>query len=285
MKKAAWLLYFRANGISMANKEHFMSIFLSSDFHGNAENELSYITKKTLIKNYRQEKFENIKYHIILGDGGFLWQGSHKTDLFNYKVLAHRPFPVLCVIGNHEPILGMSGIPEVDIGIGEAVYQIQAEPFVAYLKRGKIYTIDGFKMLVLGGALSVDKSWRKPGKTWWECEYWSEQEKQDVYKLIETESSFDCVLSHTGPHHINKRLFESSRHYSEKYHDEVAYLNDDIHGRIQFREWWCGHWHRNLYYHDEETDRGYQYLYRKTKILDMQDNKIAVYNEFGMTAR
>jgi hypothetical protein len=51
--------------------------------------------------------------------------------------LACRPFPVLCVIGNHEPILGMSGLTETDIGIGGTVYQINADPFVAYLKRGK----------------------------------------------------------------------------------------------------------------------------------------------------
>jgi hypothetical protein len=49
-------------------------------------------------------------------------------------------------------------VPEVDIGIGETVYQINAEPFVAYLKRGKVYTIDGIWFLVLGGALSETKT-------------------------------------------------------------------------------------------------------------------------------
>jgi len=68
-----------------------------------------------------------------------MWPDNQKTDEYNYKVLAGRPFPVLCVIGNHEPILGISGIPETDIGIGETVYQIRDIPFVAYLKRGKVY--------------------------------------------------------------------------------------------------------------------------------------------------
>ena len=103
-----------------------------------------------------------------------MWPGKHETDRFNYKVLAYRSFPVLCVIGNHEPILGMSDIPEVDIGIGETVLQIQANSFIAYLKRGKIYNIDGFKILALGGALSIDKIFRTPNKSWWEREYWSE---------------------------------------------------------------------------------------------------------------
>jgi 3-oxoacid CoA-transferase subunit A len=263
-----------------------MSILISGDFHANAINELLYIIKEALIQKYQQEKYESIKYHIILGDGGFLWPGNHKTDLFNYKMLAYRHFPVLCVMGNHEPILGMDDIPEVDIGIGETVYQIKDKPFVAYLKRGKIYTIDGIKMLVLGGALSIDKHRRKPNESWWEREYWSPEEKQNVFSLLETESCFDYVLSHTGPQHINQRLFDDGTSlYSAKFRDEVALLNDDIHKSIQFREWWCGHWHRDLYHYDEETNQGYQYLYKKTKILDKQDNKIVIYNEFGTTER
>ena len=43
--------------------------------------------------------------------------------------------------GNHEPILGYTNIPEVDIGIGGLVYVIQERPFIGYLKRGKVYTI------------------------------------------------------------------------------------------------------------------------------------------------
>jgi len=262
-----------------------MSILISGDFHANDESELSVITKKSLIKKFGREKYDNIEYHIILGDGAFMWQNNHKTDLFNYKVLAFRPFPILCVVGNHEPILGMTDLAETDIGIGETVYQIHDDPFTAYLKRGKIYTIDGIKFLVLGGALSNDRTSRKPNKTWWELEYWTEQEKQSVFKLLETDNYFDCVISHTGPNCINKLLFEQIMPHSEKFSDEVAFLNEEIHGRIQFREWWCGHWHQNRYYYDNETGRGYQYLYKTTKILDRVNNKIQVYNEFGMSER
>ena len=256
-----------------------MSILFSGDFHANAVNELSLITKRTLIKKHGWEKYDGINYHIILGDGGFMWHGNRKTDLFNYKVLAHRPFPVLCVVGNHEPIYGMKYVPEVDIGIGETVYQINNKPFVAYLKRGKVYTIDGIKFLVLGGALSIDKYYREPDKTWWEMEYWTEQEKWAVFKLLETDNNFDCVISHTGPHHINKKQFKDNFMISSaKFLDEVALLNDEIHNRIQFHEWWCGHWHEDMYLYDTNAKHGYQYLYRTTKILDKVDEKLTVYN-------
>jgi 3-oxoacid CoA-transferase subunit A len=263
-----------------------MSILFSGDFHANAVNELNSITKKTLIKKYGIEKFSGIGYHIILGDAGFLWPGNYRTDLFNYKALACRPFPILCVLGNHDPILGMSNLTEADIGIGETVYPINATPFVAYLKRGKIYNIDGFKFLVLGGALSVDKDKRKAGISWWKEEYWPEKEKDDLFMLLESENSFDCVLSHTGPNHVNQRAFEwLMSDNPKKFKDEVSLLNDEIHKRIQFKEWWCGHWHQNLYYYDKETNKGYQYLYKTTKILDRVNNGIAVFNEYGMLKR
>jgi len=263
-----------------------MSILFSGDFHANAVNELNSITKEALIEKYGQVKFSDIKYHVILGDGGFMWQNNQRTDQFNYDALACRPFPVLCVIGNHEPILGMSGLPETDIGIGETVYQIQDRPFVAYFKRGKIYTIGGFKMLVLGGALSIDKYFRTPNKSWWEREYWSMRERQDVFELLETENAFDCVLSHTGPQRINHKLFKSALGGgSKKFTDEVALLNDEIESRINFSEWWCGHFHENIFFYDKESDRGYQYLYKTTKILDMVNKKMTVYNEFGSSER
>jgi len=254
-----------------------MSILFSGDFHANAEGELSVITKKSLLNTYGVEKYRGIKYHIILGDGGFMWQYNRKTDCFNYKSLALRPFPILCVIGNHDPILGMKNPEETDIGIGETVYQIHDAPFTAYLKRGKVYTIDGIKFLVLGGALSDDRASRKPNKTWWELEYWTEQEKQDVFKLLETDNNFDCVISHTGPHSINKMLFEQQKPNSEKFTDEVAFLNDQIRDRIQFRKWWCGHWHMDDVFESAKMDREYHYLYRNTRILVRgADNQMVV---------
>jgi hypothetical protein len=260
-----------------------MSILFSGDFHANSVHELSVITKKSLVLKYGQDKYNDIKYHIILGDGGFMWPGNQKTDEYNYQALSRRPFPVLCVIGNHEPILGMDNIPETDIGIGETVYQIRDNPFVAYLKRGKVYAIDGFKFLVLGGALSIDKMYREPDKTWWKGEYWSGKEKQDVLELLNTENAFDCVISHTGPHHINRILFKSEGLDPDKFNDEAAILNDQIHERIKFSQWWCGHWHRDVCHYDQDTGREYRYLYRTTNILDRLDNKMTVYSEYEMT--
>jgi len=143
-----------------------MSILLSGDFHANADKELFLITQKVLVEKYGQAQYDTIKYHIILGDGGFMWPGGEENEKIHYFALSQRPFPILCVMGNHDPVLGHTDLSEIDIGIGEKVIVVNKEkPFVAYFKRGRVYTIENKKFLVLGGALSIDKEFRKPGKS------------------------------------------------------------------------------------------------------------------------
>jgi hypothetical protein len=218
---------------------------------------------------YKKEKFNKIAYHIILGDAGFMWPGNEKADLFHYKTLANRPFPILCVIGNHEPVLGRPDLPQADIGIGEKVIVVnEKKPFVAYLKRGNVYNIEGRKFLVLGGALSIDKEFRRPGISWWEEEYWSEKEKSDLFRMLKKKNKFDYVLSHTGPARINDTINPFRRvGLLPKFYDNVAFLNERIDGDITCKQWFCGHWHVDKYYYCENLKRAYQYLYKQTALL------------------
>jgi hypothetical protein len=254
-----------------------MGILFSGDFHAGLCGEINYITKTALIKKYGEKIYSGIKYHIILGDGGFLWEGNFTNDCFNFRTLDKRRFPVLCVIGNHEPMLGMDNLEETDIGIGEKVIVINREkPLVAYLKRGKIYNIDGIKMLVLGGALSIDKSSRKPDISWWSEEYWSQDEKENLLKLLKKDNSFDIVISHTGPQWVNKKLFGDRWLEDAKFKDEVAELNDIIEGKIKFKEWFFGHFHEERHFYDNGKKRGFRCMYN--------DNEVIEKNKYGITA-
>jgi len=249
-----------------------MAVLFSGDFHANAKGEMEFVSKNALLKKYKENLYKKINYHIILGDTGFLWPGNEEAETYNYKKLAKRPFPVLYVAGNHEPVLGRYDLPEVDIGIGEKAVLVNKEkPFVAYLKRGKIYTIENYKFLVLGGALSIDKVYRIPGKSWWEQEYWSNDEKTAVFRLLENDSNFDYVLSHTGPGRINRAINNVDGGFVPKIRDEVSALNEIIDERITCKQWFCGHWHKDIYYYDKNTKKGYQYLYQQTALLDGDD--------------
>ena len=246
-----------------------MSILLSGDFHNNARGELSFLTKDYLIEQYGQKQFKEINYHIILGDGGFLWPGQEEKEALIFAELSERPFPVLCVLGNHEPVLGRPDLPEADIGIGEKVILVNKEkPFLAYLKRGKVYNIEKRKFLVLGGALSIDKRFRRPNISWWEKEYWAEDEESELFALLEKENNFDYVLSHTGPNRINWKIFgKNGKGNPLKYQDKVAAFNDEVDRKITCKQWFCGHWHYAIYYYDEEQKRGYQYLYYEPALI------------------
>ena len=90
-----------------------MSILLSGDFHLNSDKELFTIMKSKLVKKYGNEKYNGIKYHIILGDAGFLWDENSVREMKIYAVLKERSFPVLCVFGNHDPVLGRTDLKKL----------------------------------------------------------------------------------------------------------------------------------------------------------------------------
>ena len=118
--------------------------------------------------------------------------------------------------------------------------------------------------MVLGGALSYDKN----------------------IPSCSAARDIDLVISNTGPHHINKLLFKKKeRNFPDQFNDEAAFLNDEIHKKVQFREWWCAHWCEDCYLLDEETGFGYQYLYDKTRIIEQIDDDIYLYTEYGINAR
>ena len=62
-----------------------MSILLSGDFHASARVEIELIYKDILIRKYGHEKYKGIKYHIILGDGGFMWPHKWKKEYWTEK--------------------------------------------------------------------------------------------------------------------------------------------------------------------------------------------------------
>jgi hypothetical protein len=164
----------------------------------------------------------------------------------------------------------MSDVPEVDIGIGQKALMIkEADPFIAYLKRGNIYRIENKNFLVLGGALSIDKDFRQPNKSWWENEYWSEEEKETLFTVLKKKNKFDYVLSHTGPSRINHDIISPMQRavFLPKFLDEVAVLNEKIDCQITCRQWFCGHFHKNIYYYDQNLKRGYEYLYKDSALL------------------
>ena len=66
-------------------------------------------------------------------------------------------------MGNHDNYDIIEKLPEIEM-FGAKVLKVSDNVF--YLKRGEVYHIEEKQFLVLGGAMSDDKVWRKPHESW-----------------------------------------------------------------------------------------------------------------------
>ena len=153
-----------------------------------------------------QADYKSISTVIVLGDFGLPWyecpvdeNGIHPTDpteKYLLKWYRNKPFTVLAVMGNHDNYDMLEKLPEIEM-FGNKILKVCDNVF--YLKRGEVYQIEDKSFLVLGGAMSNDKDWRTPHKSWWLQEEWNEAEKERCLdKIKQCGGNFDYVLSHTG---------------------------------------------------------------------------------------
>lgn len=221
-------------------------IMLSGDLHGNALHELSAINFKAIKQKCQSP--EDIHYHIILGDCGFLFGGVcreiDKTDKYLISWFGDKQYITLCVFGNHENYEKLLSLPLVDIGIGESVYKVSDK--IYYLQRGKIYLIEGKKFLVLGGGESIDKNMRIPKLDWWEQEQWSYFEQESLFKLLKDITEVDYIVSHTAPDVFIDFLEMHLKHGLRQYEDNTVKINNQVNELVKFKHWYCGHYHTTL---------------------------------------
>jgi hypothetical protein len=240
-------------------------LLVSGDFHGNSLGEIDYIKKTTLQKSWG-DNYEHIKAHIICGDGGFLWPGAEKNDRYNFKFLERREFPVYVLFGNHENYEALRASPVVVDQWGNSVYRPFPDHELYYMERGRVYNLAGLRCLVLGGALSVDKHLRRNRVSWWEEEYWSTKEKQDLVSLLQHENTFDYVFSHTCPFGFIEKYLLADEPGAAKLEDDVAeFIEEQVIPACDFKAFFFGHFHTDV----EQEHEGKQYvcLYTKTALL------------------
>ncbi len=169
-------------------------------------------------------------------------------------------------MGNHDNYDIIEKLPEIEM-FGSKVLKVSDNVF--YLKRGEIYTIDDKRFLVLGGALSDDKVWRKPHESWWEHEEWSEGEKESCFAKIKENNKFDYILSHTGPSAgiaLTDDFFCNEKNLKQLRNDSNVVFNDKIDSTISYKKWFFGHWH---------SDWGYEH-YNNSKYVPLYHQGIVI---------
>ena len=118
--------------------------------------------------------------------------------------------------------------------------------------------------------MSDDKAWRKAHESWWEQEEWSEEEKAAcIEKIEQCGSTFDYVLSHTGPSvgiALTDDYFCNEENQKQLHRDSNAVFNDKIDSLISYKKWFFGHWH---------SDWGYEH-YKESKYIPLYHHGIVI---------
>ena len=253
-------------------------IYITGDTHNTED--MSNLSSKNMKLCCMEQgvDFHDITDAIVLGDFGLPWSsdceidegGIHPTDHTDRYLLKwynQKPFKILAVMGNHDNYDVIERLPEVEMFENKV---LKVSDNVFYLKRGEIYTIEDKRFLVLGGAMSDDKAWRKPHESWWEQEEWSEAEKTAcLEKIGQCASSVDYVLSHTRPSTgiaLTDDFFSNEVNLKQLQCDSNVVFNDKIDSLISYKKWFFGHWHSDWGYENYWNSK-YVPLYHQGIVL------------------
>jgi len=213
-----------------------MSIYVTGDKHGDL---------KSVAWFAQEENLSAGDVIIVLGDAGLNYFGDARDERAKEAVARITP-SILCIHGNHE--MRPQSLPDIyreRHWKGGTVFVEDDFPNILFAKDGEIYDLDGISAIASGGAYSVDKWYRlKRGWKWFSDEQPSEEVKALVEDKLEALGwKVDIVLSHTCPFSYEPvEAFIPGIDQSSVDSSTELWL-DRIEGRLDYKKWYCGHWH------------------------------------------
>ena len=207
-----------------------MATFLKGDIHGNLFEVIEFINRFELGEN------DNI---IILGDCGIAWRKDRKDLDQNIKLWneCSNGVKLYFLDGNHENFNILNSLP-IENNMGKIADNIY------HLRRGQIYEFEGKKILVCGGADSIDKYRRVENFTWWKEETISQETIDNI-----PAGHYDYVLTHCCPRSIfdNNRVYLSTLQFlnENKINHNSEDMLEQLKDKITFDHWYFGHYHIN----------------------------------------
>lgn len=195
---------------------------------------------------------------IILGDSCINYY-LNKEDERLKRYLNSFKYKFFIVRGNHEERPeNISTYKEVDM-FGGKVYMESAFKNLIFAKDGEVYNIDDKKVLVLGGAYSVDKYYRILYRyEWFKDEQLNDTEKKNILEKVKGKH-FDVVLSHTSPLKYEATeafVLNIDQSTVDKSMEEFL---DKVEESIDYDKWYCGH------YHIEKQIDKMEFMFESTK--------------------
>ena len=202
-------------------------IFVCGDIHH--ENDIAKIQPQnfTIQKDLTKEDVL-----IVAGDWGGIWYNDCR-DKNLLEWWESRNFTTLVVPGNHDNYSAINKLCIVNM-FGGKVRKVSDSVFIA--ERGEIYTINGKKILTLGGAESIDKQYRVEGYSWWKDEEITIKDFKRTIDNLERENfKVDYFITHTGGGEVARNLGFLPTN-CDKY---VSFFLDTLRNTPHY----CGHYH------------------------------------------
>lgn len=220
------------------------NIYFFGDTHNNID------IDKIFLPTYNADDFI-----IVCGDFGVLW--DYKFNNIHYskgekrliKRIESLPCTLLFVDGNHENFHRLAQLKSVERFGADCGEYLTDKCY--HLKRGRIYNIAGYNIFTMGGALSVDKAYRVPNKSWWRGEaITDEQMELGISNITNFSDKIDIAVTHTCPYSFLGELGRRIQ-IEHKMHDENPLRLERLYGTMidnnKVPKWWFfGHWHSDV---------------------------------------
>ena len=229
-------------------------------------------THRDFSRIYKLEKdIDNML--IVLGDVGINYYLNEEDK--NYKeYLKKLKLKLFCVRGNHEERPeNISTYKAVEM-FGGKVFIEEEYPNLIFAKDGETYNIDGKKILVIGGAYSVDKQYRLlHGYKWFKDEQLTKKEMDTILDKVKGKH-FDIVLTHTCPYKYEPREVFMQGLDQSKVDKSMEHFLDKVEENINYDKWYCGH------YHTEKQVDKLEFMFGRIKIFN-KDEYVPKYDRNG----
>lgn len=218
---------------------------------------------------------------IILGDTGFNYYEDARDDKLK-KEISELNITLFCLHGNKEKRpqnISTYGIRDF---CGGKVYYEPKYPNIYFAIDGEIYTFEGKKYMVVGGAHSVDKMrCLQEHKPFWEDEMPDDGIKSKVEdKLLLENNKIYGIMTHTCPvdylpremfisTHQNTAIKRKPRKVKSKkiFKPDIDRSTEEwlnkLEKQLDYKVWYCGHYHI-----DKQIDKIYM-MFHEIKPLHM----------------
>lgn len=228
-------------------------IYVTGDIHADID------IGKLSSKNFPEGKNLTKKdYVIICGDFGLVWNESSR-EMYWRQWLNDKPWTTLWCDGNHENydlLYDSHKYPVSKWNGGKAQF---ITPDIIHLMRGQVFTLDGYKFFVMGGASSHDREHRIEGRSWWPQELPSDSEySEGIENIVKNDYKVDFVITHCASD------FTTGQICPWYVHDKLTnFLEVIVEGNLEYKHWFMGHYHIN-----KQMDLKHTVLYDKIVKLE-----------------